>query len=125
MKKGVLLLFIILLSSITLAANVDIDIKQVKDSVFKGEQAVFDVVIKNDLGYSEDFKILVFDLNWMETDDSVRSLFVANQKTETGQLKFDPLSDLKPGSYGITAIIKYSGNKIERIIIACCKMKIK
>ena len=35
MKKGVYLLFIILLSSITIAANIDINIDPLKDAVYR------------------------------------------------------------------------------------------
>jgi len=116
MKKVVILALVLILSSIALAAEIEIDVIPVKNTVYQGEQALFDVKITNDGDTSADFKIKSLDLNWIPDESSVKSLYVGSHKTETGRLTFNALSDVKPGRYGVSLAIENGDLKTEKIL---------
>ncbi|MEW6063060.1 MAG: hypothetical protein AB1571_01680 [Nanoarchaeota archaeon] len=116
MKKVVILAIILMLSSITLAAEIEIDVVPIKNTVYQGEQALFDIKITNNGDTSADFKIKSTDLNWIPDESSVKSLYVGSHKIETGRLIFNALSDVKPGRYGISLAIENGNLKTEKIL---------
>ncbi len=116
MKKVILLIFILLLSSVVMASDFSVSISPIKGSVFKGESASFLIKITNNANQGDNFQIKSADLNWIVDDSSIKSLSIGGKKTMSATIMFNPMSDLKPANYGVVLNIVGSTSNQEKIL---------
>jgi len=107
-KKGsflvLLTVFLLMFSSIVYAVQLDIKVTPVKDTVFKGEEAKFNIGITNEESVTDTFKVSSLNLNWILNKEAT-DLVIGAGKTENYLLVFEPLGALKPGRCGIVLTV--------------------
>ncbi|MBW2981310.1 hypothetical protein KY343_00390 [Candidatus Woesearchaeota archaeon] len=104
MKKHFLLAIIFILCILTVsAADYDVEITPIKDSIFLEESAEFEIAIKNNLMTIQNFRIYSSEVEWdiPSTDIKVYPDSVASER-----LVITPTKYVGPGMYGVALTIK-------------------
>ncbi len=118
-NKIFLMVFLLFLVSLAYSASFEIGHNPTNVIVFEGENATFDLTIKNNQAYDTFYKIDSVDYNWNLINKlSLVNIKVPANQEKTIELKLKPTKGLEKKTYGVNIITtsQSTGERIEKII---------
>ncbi|GEM_PF-2694740 len=118
MKRGLLVLFIFLLTLTTVYA-VEVTYSPLQDEALPGESVTYLLHVNNNEANALTIKLRSADLSWL-LDQEDNQFTVAPGETKEYPLTFKPLSKEKiaPGTYGIKLLVSTQLTPLEKLITA-------
>lgn len=109
MKKVALFLAFLILC-LCAQAREDVVFTALQDNIYHGVNAKFVLHIYNDELNDREFLIRSSDLNW-DLVEREKHVMAGGKETKDVEVEFKPLSDLKPGNYGINLVVSSGEDK--------------
>ncbi len=100
MKKLLIFLILLLIMQVVYAQEISVKSTPVQAVVLPGQNAIFDIELKNSQSNSDDIKAVIMDAEWRRQTGSEIYSLSANEKIRDRFVLF-PLGYLKPGIYGL------------------------
>src|SRR3989344_454922 len=116
MKRGFVLILVVLLLSINMVSALQVGYESVQRHVLPGQKAVFNLLLTNNEGKSLDITISSADLNWI-LDGDTKSYVLPADETKSIPVSFSPIGQsVKPGLYGIQVKVSTPLTTLEKIL---------
>ncbi len=122
MKKTLLFIIILILSILTVsAADYDLEITSIKESIFLEETAEFEVTITNNLMTIQNFRLYSTEIEWEILDVDVK---VYPEDSTSEKVTITPTKYVRPGMYGVVLNIKdlATDETVEELLYVQVKM---